>query len=612
MRRRRWRMRDGSGRVRPLPGRCMHRPARRHMCRRDKQSTARVYIDKRKLKEVLRSADLLDHGSGEVREMQKVARIGEALGSEPDPPAPAAVAAAVDPDQLRRLGEALSARTDDVVAGIRRRSADSGPVLDAVVEDSFVRVGTVSTIAVARWMAGEGAEVAREVGQEAWQIFGQLAAQRAAPLNEVTKRCLRWRDAADEVLREMRRASSSSAPDARRRRSAMLQRSLDVTLVRMCESFEAERQRADEELDPPPGGARVHGDPRRADRAAQPHADPRPRRADAGARAPQPGARARRCSSTSTTSRRSTTRSATAPATSCCGRSPRGWTASCATPTRSGASAATSSSSSPKGSSLAAGPELIAERLLEALKQPFELDGRRAAALTVTASIGIAAGDRVIAPKSCCATPTSRCTAPSGTARTATCVFESGMQDAVQSRMELEMDLRDGASRTTSSSSSTSRRSTSTDMTPDRHGGADPLAQPGARRRPARRLHPAARGDRPDLRGRHAGCCSEACRQGAAWRRAGHRDRHGRQRLRAPARHRRVRHRGRATRSQQSGLEPERADARDHRDDADARRRRDRAAAASRSRSSACASRSTTSAPATPRSPTCSASPSTR
>ena len=29
---------------------------------------------------------------------------------------------------------------------------------------------------------------------------------------------------------------------------AMLQRSLDVTLVRMCESFEAERQRADEEL----------------------------------------------------------------------------------------------------------------------------------------------------------------------------------------------------------------------------------------------------------------------------------------------------------------------------------------------------------------------------
>jgi hypothetical protein len=66
-------------------------------------------------------------------------------------------------------------------------------VLDEVVEESFVRVGKVSTIAVARWMAGDGAAVAREVGQESWRIFGHLAAQRAAPLNEVTKRCLRWR-----------------------------------------------------------------------------------------------------------------------------------------------------------------------------------------------------------------------------------------------------------------------------------------------------------------------------------------------------------------------------------------------------------------------------------
>ncbi len=51
-------------------------------------------------------------------------------------------------------------------------------------------------------MAGDGEEVAREVGRESWRIFGQLAAQRAAPLNEVTKRCLRWRDAAEEVMRE--------------------------------------------------------------------------------------------------------------------------------------------------------------------------------------------------------------------------------------------------------------------------------------------------------------------------------------------------------------------------------------------------------------------------
>src|ERR1700728_4190773 len=80
---------------------------------------------------------------------------------------------------LRRLGEALNERTDQVVDGIRRRNDESGVVLEPIVEESFVKVGTVSTIAVARWMAGESPEVAREVGQESWNIFGQLAAPRA-------------------------------------------------------------------------------------------------------------------------------------------------------------------------------------------------------------------------------------------------------------------------------------------------------------------------------------------------------------------------------------------------------------------------------------------------
>ena len=43
--------------------------------------------------------------------------------------------------------------------------------------------------------------------------------------------------------------------------------------------------------------------------------------------------------------------------------------------------------------SLAAGPELVAERLLEALKQPFNLGEDGEIRLTITASIGIAAGE---------------------------------------------------------------------------------------------------------------------------------------------------------------------------------------------------------------------------
>ncbi len=69
---------------------------------------------------------------------------------------------------------------------------------------------------------------------------------------------------------------------------------------------------------------------------------------------------------------------------------------------------------------LEVGPELVAERLLDALKEPFNLGQEEQARVIVSASVGIAIGDSARAPRTCCATPTSRCTAPSRTARTAT------------------------------------------------------------------------------------------------------------------------------------------------------------------------------------------------
>src|SRR5919112_4057076 len=139
--------------------------------------------------------------------------------------------------ELRRLGQELSARTDEVVARMMQRSAESSKTLAKVVEDSFEDVGTVSTVAVARWMAGEGEAVAREVGQESWRIFAQLAYQQEAALNEVTKRCLRWRDCTLEVLGESAADLGLPAETLATARQ-MAQRSLDVTLVRMCQSFE--------------------------------------------------------------------------------------------------------------------------------------------------------------------------------------------------------------------------------------------------------------------------------------------------------------------------------------------------------------------------------------
>lgn len=79
--------------------------------------------------------------------------------------------------QLQALGADLNERTEAVVDGMMQRSRESGATLESMVEDNFAKVGAASTVAVARWMAGEGPEAAREEGMESWRIFGQLAAQ---------------------------------------------------------------------------------------------------------------------------------------------------------------------------------------------------------------------------------------------------------------------------------------------------------------------------------------------------------------------------------------------------------------------------------------------------
>jgi diguanylate cyclase (GGDEF)-like protein len=90
--------------------------------------------------------------------------------------------------------------------------------------------------------------------------------------------------------------------------------------------------------------------------------------------------------------------------------------------------------------SLLAGPELVAERLLDALKEPVKL-GEDQTPVTVTASIGIATGDRATAGDLLRDADIAMYRAKWG-GRNRFVLFECGMADAVQSRMELEMDLR--------------------------------------------------------------------------------------------------------------------------------------------------------------------------
>jgi diguanylate cyclase (GGDEF)-like protein len=340
--------------------------------------------------------------------------------------------------KLSRLGKALNARTTDVVDEMMRRSVTSGRILDKVVEESFEQVGTVSTVAVARWMAGEGEAVAREVGQESWRIFAQLASQREAPLNEVTKRCLRWRDSTAEVL-------SSSASELELGAGVldqalqMLQRSLDVTLVRMCQSFEAERQRSHEELTSRQKELvflathdALTGLPNRTlilDRIEQTLTRARLKQEPVAALfVDLDNFKAINDS---------------------LGHSV-GDELLCAVAARlDGVIRETDALGRlggdefvviADGLSLAAGPELIAERLLEAFKEPFNLSGAEDTRVFVKASIGIATGGRSSAEELLRDADIAMYRAKWG-GKNRYLVFESGMQDEVQSRMETEMDL---------------------------------------------------------------------------------------------------------------------------------------------------------------------------
>ncbi|HVD86092.1 MAG TPA: EAL domain-containing protein [Solirubrobacterales bacterium] len=342
--------------------------------------------------------------------------------------------------ELSRLGEELSDRTEEVVARMMRRSAESSATLAKVVEDSFEDVGTVSTVAVARWMAGEGEAVAREVGQESWRIFAQLASQREAALNEVTKRCLRWRDATLEVLDESAAdlgLSDETLETARR----MVQRSLDVTLVRMCQSFEGERQRAHEELTSREKELvflathdALTGLPNRTlilDRIEQ---------TLTRARHNQEPVAALFVDLDNFKAINDSLGHGTGDELLCAvAQRLRGVIRETDALGRLGGDEFVVVAD---GLSLAAGPELIAERLLEAFGEPFSLGEDGETRVHAKASIGIATGVRSSAEELLRDADIAMYRAKWG-GKSSYLLFESGMEEEVQSRLEIEMDLQD-------------------------------------------------------------------------------------------------------------------------------------------------------------------------
>jgi diguanylate cyclase (GGDEF)-like protein len=349
-------------------------------------------------------------------------------------PVQAPAASTESAEDLRRLGKALEARAGDVLDGTVARTQASNDVLDAMVDDSFQRICMAATAAVAGWLAGESLEEARAVGMETWHIFGQLAAERVAPLNEVTKRCLRWRDAAADVLRESA-TELDIPPEALTLGLAALQRTLDITLVRVGEFFEAERQHADDELAFLATHDALTGLPNRTlilDRIEQMLARSR--------RDQTPVAAVFVDLDNFKTINDTLGHDVGDQLLRAVAARLQGVVRETDALGRLGGDEFVVIA---EGMSLAAGPELVAERLLDALKQPFKLEEPEGTRLTVTASVGIAAGSERSSPGELLRNADVAMYRAKWNGKNGYVVFESQMQDAVQSRMELEMDLRD-------------------------------------------------------------------------------------------------------------------------------------------------------------------------
>jgi diguanylate cyclase (GGDEF)-like protein len=150
--------------------------------------------------------------------------------------------------ERRALGEALAARAGDVLELVVRRCGEHGDGPPAAVPSGFARICLAATETVARAIAAEQTERDMRAGREAWDVFGRLPRHGAAPLHEVTRRCLWWRDAVGEVLDSCaKRLGTSSEVVAAAR--ALAQMTLDVTLVRIGEAYENEREQTLHELD---------------------------------------------------------------------------------------------------------------------------------------------------------------------------------------------------------------------------------------------------------------------------------------------------------------------------------------------------------------------------
>ncbi|HMD57121.1 MAG TPA: EAL domain-containing protein, partial [Solirubrobacteraceae bacterium] len=342
-------------------------------------------------------------------------------------------------EELRRLGGAVLARKQEVLEGTTARSNEEGEDLAESVHESFRRVCANSTVAVARWIAGDDLKVTHGAAKETSRIFGELAAHRAASIHEVVRRSMWWRNVMVEVTRDCG-AQLATPAHVLAHAVEMIQLSLELSLLRVCKVFEKERQRTDDEL--------TRREEELAFLATHDPLTGLPNRTLILARVEQMLARA---------SRQQAPMAALfidldnfKSINDTLGHNVGDELLQAVAARLKGVVRQADALGRLGGDefvviaeelTLATGPELVAERLLEALRPPFKLGPQGEIALTISASIGIAAGHRGSAGDLLRDADIAMYRAK-WDGRNRFAVFEAGMQDSVKRRMELEMDLR--------------------------------------------------------------------------------------------------------------------------------------------------------------------------
>jgi len=382
----------------------------------------------------MKSAQPRSRGSASAR-----ARRPDGAGTH-DPAAAQEQAERRRAQQIRRLGEAVLARADEVLTETVARTRDSGEPVDPSVQESFERICTNSTTAVSRWIAGDGLEVTNDSARETSHIFGELAAHRAASLQEVTRRMFWWRNVFGDVMKE--EAAKQKTPQGVLRDALdMLQLSVEFSLLRMCQVFERERKRTDEQL--------ASREEELAFMATHDPLTDLPNRTLIVDRIEQMLARAGR-QGTSVAALFVDLDNFKA-INDTLGHQVGDELLQAVAARLHGVVREVDALGRLGGDEFVvlvgdlaadASPSLVAERLLDALKQPFKLGPEGETTVTIGASIGIAVGDGATAGSLLRDADIAMYRAK-WDGRNRYAMYESGMQDVVQERMELEMDLRE-------------------------------------------------------------------------------------------------------------------------------------------------------------------------